>query len=294
MPETKQFENTYKNWLNKSHTAIETGYKSAITHYDNQKKAFLNLLNLTGKEAIENFLGELQLAMIQELETDDELLNSFDSGFAEIKGMIEQAIANKMAGQNSSLDALTNQLKNKKGKKENESFASYRSRTKILTDFMEKDFGINRQDYLNAFNKKIGFVTTDGAAQNLIFGYARKVLYNKMTQKENEDNANSLKHILKGYYKETLATNALIKVLQKYNKSLTAVQTGNVKDDKNLSIIYDILIGKSENLIGKTDNQLYQFSQQIENIAKLITGEESAESGNGGGFGAQSKSWVAP
>ena len=179
MPETKQFENMYKNWVNKSHSAIEKGYKSAIAHYNSQKKTFLNLLNLTSGETIENFLKDLQSAMVQELEADDELLDSFDSGFAEIKGMVEQAIADKIIGQSSSLDALTNQLKSKKGKKENESFASYKSRTKVLTDFMEKDFGINRQDYLNAFNKKIGFVTTDGAAQNLIFGYARKILYNK-------------------------------------------------------------------------------------------------------------------
>ena len=52
------------------------------------KKVFLNLLNLTGEEAIKNFLEELQLAMIEELEADDELLDS-------LRELAEQAKENK-------------------------------------------------------------------------------------------------------------------------------------------------------------------------------------------------------
>ena len=280
-------------WKGQAHTAINSGYASAINHYTAQKNAFLRQLNLTTNESIEAFFNDLQETIAEELSNDDEILEAFDKGFDAIANILEAGIAEKIEnGTNSNFDALEASLISKRPK-EGSQYIEYDTAKKKLTSYLEKDFGANRQDYLSVFNQATGFYTTDGAAADFVFGQARKIIYNKATTGNAGAISRQAKHILKGYYKETIATNALLKVLQKYNKDLTAIQTGNVKNEKGESIIYDILIGSIKQLTGKTNDELYQFSEQLDSIG-LNGSDLVSEKVDFIGAGGQSKSWVAP
>ncbi len=283
----------YNYWLNQSHSAIKRGYSSAISHYTQQKQQFLKELNITSNETIEEFFKELQNEMAGELESDNDILEAFDKGFDALAEMLENAIAQKFEnGTSQNFEQLEKDLLNKKINKENV-YKEYNSAKNVLTTYLEQDFALNRQDYLSFFNQATGFYTTDGAAADFIFGRARKMIYQKITTGKMQSVSLKAKNILKGYYKETIATEALVKVIQKYNKDFTAIQTGNVKNEKGESIIYDILIGKIINVTNKTNDELYNFSQQIEKIQNN-SNDLVSETVDFIGTGAQSKSWVAP
>ena len=70
-------------WQTKAHSAIESGYSSAIQNYTAQKNNFLQELNieaeLAGEEFIEQINQEIQLELSSELDT------TFNEAFSAVK-----------------------------------------------------------------------------------------------------------------------------------------------------------------------------------------------------------------
>ena len=91
-------------WQTKAHSAIESGYSSAIQNYTAQKNNFLQELNieaeLAGEEFIEQINQEIQLELSSELDT------TFNEAFSAVKDYFEKYIVSLISSGTSSYQEL--------------------------------------------------------------------------------------------------------------------------------------------------------------------------------------------
>ena len=262
----------YINHLNAAHSAIASGYASAIENYNRQKKNFKNILGIESQQAEKEFLEKLNNEITNE--TDQELGNTFDQAFSAIQNDIESLLANMIDGKNNTdyqvlvkrFEDLVN--KGEKGgvkperlyeniKKDIEKFLDSMSFTRSsLVRYIEQS--------VPSFNGK----NNKDIANNL-YGYARKLILSDLKKVTLQNvSFQHYKTALKGYYKEDLLVPELQKVLSTYTQNIGAKRAGGIYQN-GAQIQMDIILG-TVSLTSKSDLKLQEM---FDNIPKNVIGK---------------------
>lgn len=292
-------------WFEKAHDVIDSGYQSAIDKYRQQKKNFLDLLNISGKDAIDEFLAEINAAV--QRETEDTLQETFDAGFNEIASYMENNIAKFIDTGDADWNVLVEKFKNSKtiskGKnkgKQKTPKEHYRGLINDIEKFLTK--GFTKDMLIEQLVKTNSFWGKNQNIKDQAYGYARKLIFKALTEKNNKlnttdgigDYQTSFIQTLKGYYQEETLVPALSQVLAKYG--ITADRTAEQTDSKGKEIKYDVILRRiiSSDGIAITKDQLSALIQRLDTFNKA-TGSSSVEYEELDAKGAiQSKSWGLP
>ena len=277
-------------WQTKAHSAIESGYSSAIQNYTAQKNNFLQELNieaeLAGEEFIEQINQEIQLELSSELDT------TFNEAFSAVKDYFEKYIVSLISSGTSSYQELESKFQ-KLIRKSNEGKVDPKNLYTNLKSSLETFLVTSnhtRETIMKYVSAQTGLRTENTDIQNNLFGYARRLLLQYMQSQKLNYSIQHYKTALKGYYKEELLVPAFQKVLSQYSNKIVT-QTGSLTSSKGVQIKYDLFIGNSE--MPQEFTQLSTFINKLEAMAGTVEGNSQINGAFQGG-GIQSKSWVLP
>lgn len=276
----------YNQILSQSHSAIETGYSSAIAHYNQMKNQFLNQLEIHSGKTVNDFMEKLNEQVGNEIESS--LEQDFNTAFSAIADYFETNIVNKIKYGNRSV--AVQELKNKF----KQQFEKYGENPQQLYQRMKTYL----EQYLLSAN-----VTREGLAQitqlkhqnnidiqNQLFGYMRKLLLAQLQGGNIAVNTAHYKQAMKGYYKEEVLTSALNKMLDQYD--MGAASTGSKTNEKGLQIKYDIILG-TKTVLGQKDAGINQIIAALNGFTNVSANSQKTIY-SGPMAGIQSKSWIAP
>lgn len=284
-------------WRERAHSVMVSGYNTAISNYSSQKNKFLQQLQIQSGEVVTNFMEQLNREI--DIETNDELDSTFNNAYNSIADLLELNFASMIEGNKADFDSLVERFadlvrRGELGEGEQgrvDPNRLYDNMQKSLENFLMKN-DINRSGLANYVQTQTGLNTTNQDIQNNLFGYARRVLLNKLKEKYEQPDFQKYKTSLKGYYKEELMVPALKRVLSKYG--IVAQQSGSMRNSKGQQIKYDIILGTSQ-LLSSSSDDLRHYVEVMEQLSKTVSSSSHVtEIDNAALGGIQSKSWIAP
>lgn len=295
----------YYQLLDDAHTAIDTGYNSAIAHYEAQRSAFISQINMSSKEAIKEFedtaLEWLNQQLSKELQAS--VAQRAEQLFYEVGLLFVEEVADGLRGQpNAALQKLQSSLAKYYGPEaQTKKERIYANMKKSLEEYITTIYGKDSYGtFAQELAARLGVGTNNQATIYNIGGMMRQLILSHLISNKDvfDIKQKDFVNALKGYLQEEAMAQALSNILKQYN--LGVAETGSGKNDKGQQIKVDLAITdfgtnvKVQSMNAKETGAGTQFLTDIINRLDKLGTSYSAEGTATFYGGIQSKSWVAP
>lgn len=264
------------NIWQEAHSAIDKGYSTAISHYEQGRASLLKQLGLVKKDAEKQLIDQIQKEIAHELEKDT-WNTEFDQYFDQIEQAFEQYIDTGSNAFKALSDTATKKLTS--GKQDREHY--YQRMKEELDKYLASE-QLNRSTL--ATLAQLGNIGDKSIEQ--YFGYLRQIVLQKASAEAFSSSRAGYVNALKGQEKEILVAKAMQQVMSDYGAR--AEQTGSSTDDNNKQIIYDIILfSKNQRVQHSKDQPFKHIIKRLEKIA----GSKEIEAVDQWAYGVQSKTW---
>lgn len=238
----------YHSWLVSSHAMITPGYNKAIAHFEEKRSSLLKLISKDNEKIAQDFVNTLNEEVDKEMEEyiNQDGQSEVDRMLSNIKEEFYNAVTDKMLGEHpKDVSFLTDRLESLQGNKRKIETKNYYNNMKTqLQDYLAKIFGVSDQEaLLKKIAEKSGSTFgTNTDVQNQLRGYMRQMTMQMLTTGQNyqfQINLQHFKNALKGYVKEEVLMDPLIRTLKQFlgpDKWFLVESTGKLGTAEDLTI----------------------------------------------------------